>query len=1597
MNINKNFIGSRMNKSLDERLVPNGDYIDALNVRNSSSEDGQSGTIENSKGNELLVSLTYEGSALTNATCIGAYEDGTNETIYWFVTSDNVDIIASFNTRTQAVIYHVVSETVLNFNSEYLINGIDLIDNLLFFTDNYNQPRRIDVKANYPHPTSNVDQITEDDISVIVKPPISSPDLLLITTSSSDKNYIKDKFIRFAYRYKYKGGEYSALSEFSDIAFSPGQFKLNYGNYDMEGMQNTANSVNVTFNTGGSNVVGVDLCFKLSTSNIINVIEKFTKIEKGWPNNSDVSIEFDNQKIYTTLPESELLRLYDNVPKKAKSQTSMGNRIFYGNYVDGYDVDTTIDYGVELISQEIGFNSVPESESTGAAYTIDTFTSVTDAKLDMDLSNINLKEGGSLFIDLNIIHSSFGGSGTYSSAPENSYTESFQFIFPRDFSSVGDLATSTEFINSVQSSLSFANAANGYSLTDNFYSNIESKSGWTADGGGITSATGDFEISHSGNTLSLQIPAVRYEDNANAGTYAYEYFKHSTTTVSVIEAGNRQSLHSNRDYELGIVYLDEYNRASTALVCSDNTVYVPANKSTFKNNIRATIKNLAPSWASRYRFVLKPSKGSYETIYSKQYFWDPEESAWWLKLEGDHQTKAKNGDTLIVKSSSSGPLSEVVKTKILDLETKEKYFIDDTDGSEVPKVGGVFMKLKPRGFSIQEDVENQIIENGNIETKNVDLFYGTTIENTGSGATYVEYTIPAGSIVTFKIKNERLGSGSSCGSRYFILDRPYTATRDYDNMYDFIVGENINFNNPTNNPEIESSDDTTPSAEFIDTIGDENDVQAFNYYFNQLTLPGYQGGPVEIIDPPFTEGVTKIRYFRHSDSNDGRAWLGFRQAGSKCNGRNYWLNVDIEVERADSLIILETEPKENTNEIYFESSKSYPITNRYHSGNVTNQDASNDAVVDVALYNCFSFGNGVESIKINDGLSDPSFKMGARVTAVSEQDYKEAHRYADLTYSGVYNIETNINKLNEFNLGLVNFKSLEKSFGPIEKLHARQTDILVLQEDKISNVLAGKNLLSDAGVGGALVSTPEVLGTQVSRIEEFGISNNPGSFSTYGSDVYFTDAKRGCVININGQSYNTDKLNIISQLGMRSWFRDRFIEKKNNIILGGYDPYMNEYVLSFTDNDLDIQTDTIECGVEITQESSSNALTYTVSLDDIIGTSTITYAVTSGSVNVSLTYDGTEEVNSTVTGSGTLTFTKDNYNVNEATLVITPTSATYSLNVGCVATQELTVVRIIRNTDKFENQTLHHEYSWAASGHTSPITTDAFTFDDGPVSLYKSVTGNESQGIIPAEGATITMKHIQKTGDTAFSAEAKFKYLVSNTQYTEAQIATLMPLLQEATPITNSPANTYQASFTYTNSSDHQYLYLVWDYAVSVSEDLCYSSSNSSDACCTCDSNSLTTYYIDGTSLLYANAVYTDSLLFTKASDGHYSDLSIVREQSSGDLLTHATCPSCSGGEGGGGGEGSSLTSYSSSIVGVFNATCPVDGSVNTLNQTYYHDGSGTYPTAGDACYSDSTGYNVLDAGYYVLGNSTSGAGNRNYIFIDNNTGTVASGYPQSC
>ena len=324
----------------------------------------------------------------------------------------------------------------------------------------------------------------------------------------------------------------------------------------------------------------------------------------------------------------------------------------------------------------------------------------------------------------------------------------------------------------------------------------------------------------------------------------------------------------------------------------------------------------------------------------------------------------------------------------------------------------------------------------------------------------------------------------------------------------------------------------------------------------------------------------------------------------------------------------------------------------YHSGSTQNQTASQPAISTLNFFDSYCFGNGVESYKIEDNLAGDPVLIGQQTSAVSEQDYKEAHRFASITYSGVYNAETNLNKLNQFNLALANYKDLEKSFGQIGILHARETDLLTLQEDKISYVLQGKNLLSDSVGGGAIASVPEVLGTQIARPDENGISLDPSSFAHYDNNVFFTDAKRGDVIMLKGGSYKSDQLAKISELGMRSYFRDSFISDFNTLKLGAYDPYMDEYVLSFNEG-LSVPETIydVECDSSLSRTGLVTSDVYEVTFEPVIGTVDIDYEIDAGQQAVmTVEWDGSTVINSIVSGTGSESFTKTKTYPNTATV-----------------------------------------------------------------------------------------------------------------------------------------------------------------------------------------------------------------------------------------------------------------------------------------------------------------------------------------------------------
>lgn len=1456
-NIQRNFVAGKMNKSLDERVLPNGQYIDALNVRLGSTEQSEIGAVENSKGNEKITELRYGGSALSaNAKCIGAYEDGARETIYWFVHDGSnpvsstgiVDMVVSYNVKTNILTYHLVSinsgdstTSTLNFNELYLITGVNLIDDYLYWTDNLNPPRVININRNYTAPSgpSAVDGFSAESILVIKKPPINSPEINPIATASQD-NFLEDRFVCFAYRYRYEDGEYSAISQFSNPSFLPNTFLFGTDSKLNEGMVNATNSCEITYNSGGPLVKGIDLLFKESNGLNIKVIEKLDKADLGLADDTEYTYTFSNNKIFTVLPDSEILRLYDNVPRLAQAQTFMGNRLVYGNYVEGYDLvdangyDVKFEYEAELISTDVGFENIEYALSSGV-YGIDTPQTISNAVVSIDLDGVDLNIGGILDIQIRFEHSAFTGNTPTTETQET--TINFTYILQQDFNNVYDLSVNDDFIEkigTVTNIQTVANSCSGVTFTDVFNCSISDLGSYLKDKSGIDTVDQPIRIisSPSSTEIGFQLPAMLF---LNGTLEAYEYYEITYVIAEYSTVGNPASLHSNRDYEVGIVYMDEFNRSTTALVSENNSVHVPCGFSELQNKVRVTIPptQQAPSWATRYKFVMKQDADLYETIYSNIYFYEASTTTTWFKLEGENAQKVQEGDRYLVKADSTGAVTNCAYATVLAKEAKEKDFIvpppQDSNDENITVPAGTYMQMKTNDFSaiISEDAYISYGKLIGYSKSGIVAAYPVQIEDSSNPGNYIDYDIPAGSIINIYVKTRRAGTGRLCEGRTYVLDLNLRASQDYTNFKAWWDGDNIDelINSGTQNVAYDG-------CEFTNV-----------YYPTTVTQP---------LDIPVELCHINFQFVYPTSSTQPRA-LGVsstRGCGSSRKKR-VSIEVSIDVIRAENIIVFETEPQDALPDAWYESAVSYSIdANGNHSGNVQNQNiaTSTPAIIDTDFFNCWSFGNGVESYKVRDSLIGKPLKLGNRVTTVSAQDFKEIRRFADLTYSGVYNDETNVNKLNEFNLGLLNFKPLEDSYGPVFKIDGRQTDILVLQEDKISYVLAGKNLLSDSTGGGVVSSVPEVLGTQIARIEDYGISHNPESFAKLGFTKYFTDAKRGAVIQLTGGGYSSEQLTVVSKTGMNSWFRDLFIEAFPSQKLGGYDPYMDEYVLSSNQTVVPVSDDCISCGLDRTLSVSSTApVSFCVDATEFVGDVTIAYDFVeiTGDVVITATYNGTPVTTGFVSTGGTLVVDKDTVDESEIQINITATdSALVEINAGCPVAQIITIVQVAVTSNVDAGDQIHNEYRWVDGAFTSPLHSNQVTFLSSGTSpfasQYQTVSGPQGAGIIPADGATVSIiSNKFGTDNYIFNVlNDKFRFLRSNTLYSNnsTDIQSLLTASTEVTPIVTTDApNKYSANFTMPSGGD--YLYLVWDYRNSQAVSLCYDAVSSLTACCDCDPN----------------------------------------------------------------------------------------------------------------------------------------------------------------
>lgn len=1099
MQIQNLFAKGTINKDLQARFVDTDELIDAENFFVVTTDGSSVGVGKNALGNVLKTAYNIVGGKT-----IGHGVDSSTSHIYNFIKGDLFDYVIEYNTETanSAIVLQSTTGTRLNFKEGERILNVEIIvnekpfdinqaegGNLIKFSGDSNPPRIANINR---AKTWGLDGFTAEEITLIKAPPFYPPNVVQVNSLDLNENFLIDKFITFAYRYKYKDDYYSAISAWQEYAFTPGRFLLDFATFENKGMQNIFNACNITFNTGPREVIAIDLLFRESNTSTVYKIDQYVKDDEGWADNTAQTIQFNNSKVYSTLPDDQFFRVCDYIPNESVASVFTQNRLFFANYREGKNLidkdgnKVMIEDTVELVATEF--------TSTNPIVLNFTSTSPFDGST-IDKGRIRFNFSGSELIKGAVIYLIFDIKANYTDddgdAVEDIFQNTYNFILDKDYTSVQELIEDPDNDFKINIEGYFSEYLKNTSLQIPFGTILP----YTFNGFTVSVVTP--------NTFDIVLPTVRYEidKSPDPNVFVDEYFKNTATTASVDSLGSKKSMKSYRSYEVCRVYFDDQKRPTTALTSATNTIFIPIQNSITQNQLKVIIPPISkpPVGFSTYRFGIKENRGLYEEIYASIFYKDGIYR--WVRLDGSNKNKVNIGDTLLVKRDISNQLNNVVKTKVLEIVQKDKDFITDnkdSNGNPIVETEGLYMKIKPEGFSIDYNDDEFLTDEQSAAVKNDRPFVNLGADefsprDVGSDpATYTDTPIVQGAVFNIVLHSDYHRDSQK---------------NDYEG--NFIINDNY------------------------DNFED--------YYNAELAGIQFKGSSGQVFNKSVirTGGQLVLRI-------EGTA------AGNGTTRRGF-LDAKMTLRSVSGYFIFETLGKEVETNTFFLTPDVFNIINGEHE--------FEDHLLE-KTFNCYVQGNGAESHQIRDDFNEKYVSIDFTPTAVSEDEYKEENRYADITYSGIFNSSTNINKLNEFNLSTANFKdNIDKAYGPIYKLKGIETNLQVFQEDKDSFVYYGKDILFNEDGTSNLASISDVLGSQDLYLGEYGISTHPESLDMYAGTIYHSDVKRGVML----KKTNNGLFEISSQY-MNSYFKNLFRDNVINQIIGKYDQYNDIYIVNIKYN-----------------------------------------------------------------------------------------------------------------------------------------------------------------------------------------------------------------------------------------------------------------------------------------------------------------------------------------------------------------------------------------------------------------------------------------------
>ena len=1157
------FVQGKMNKDLDERLVPNGQYRDAQNIQVSTSEGSDVGAVENILGNtkKNLRStgpdvFWQDNFGLQNPVCIGVIKDSQNEKIYWFLNSadSSTDAIVEYDQTTGIVAPILVDVNgVLNFNKLNLITGVNILEGLLFFTDDISEPKVINIAEFKAGSTDFVTQtniygapFVLENVTVIVKSPNIQATVL------AEPSLV--------------GGNATGITPVETSSLL--NFNTGTPTFKPVAPGTVYNSVNFSAAILFDSTVEVSLTAQaVNESNIIENYEVICSLSNIIPSGLSGDL--------TVISASS------NVPNKSISWSILlieSDPIFRNDF-------PRFSYRWRYSNGEYS----TYAPFTNAAFVPNKFQYLSSNGFNEGMDNVTRK----------ITLSNFQSPG--------SGVENIDILYK---------STISNNIYVLQTIDLSAGALNTFVITDELLGNVVESSQLLRPWDNVPKKAKSQEV--IGNRIVYGNYLQNYDVNAAVDITAAQ-----VNTAHTNAGYGLQSIKTDRTYQIGITFIDEFNRESPVFTNKDASQVVEIKNSEKTNTFTAQLNSTVPSWATAFKYYIKEPTAEYYNL-ALDRFYDSEDGNVWLSFPSSEVNKIQEGEYMLLKKQhdASLPVKSQNRYKILDVRSEAPDYISNQNAI----VARTSIATRANSFTVGEKEISFIAPRNDFAAEFYDLFnnrssvqflsgvYASKIYNVESGGpgavdqpnneTQVFGITISEPLATQDSWLQNLGTPPQAlevllynKSNQFLPEFQGRFFAKINKNQTFIDNVEVTFTQNSSNIIVDKSESVLTQ----NTNTDFSQVMAWtDLYYSSSTpsvtfkapTPGAADWTLTVaINIPNTgdkidmlkalQPGTDVRFF-DSNNNFSRVYT-ILTSNMPANGtlpstvqyvRNnpptgsggFYASIvmtslyddtivpngiqivservspDTDVLSSTNPAVFETEPNDIADaDIYYEVGKALPIAD---AGNVNTLD----------WFNCYSFGNGVESDRIRDDFNAPQMGNGVRVSSTLDEPYEEERRASSLIFSGIFNSISGVNNTNQFLTAENITKDLNPTYGSIQKLHARDTDLIALLEDKCFKILANKDALFNADGNTNVTSNANVLGQTIPFVGEYGISKNPESFASFGFRAYFTDKARGAVMRLS-----RDGLTDISDKGMSYFFQDGLKTNVNPSIIGAYDSDAGSY------------------------------------------------------------------------------------------------------------------------------------------------------------------------------------------------------------------------------------------------------------------------------------------------------------------------------------------------------------------------------------------------------------------------------------------------------